>query len=176
MTPISKRSRAYFYIYTKKKKCKTFIYIYNNPDSFQKARQFTLRFCSQKSIHFTLRNSSWSFWNWYLNIYKKHDTLRYVTFLYTKIQILRKSKTNLRYFFNTKSLTLCGPTIVVHTSLCVSSIIALNYYHQLVLLGVRTFIFLKRSLMCSYSEYTFHPNKGGQMVSRLECDDFQSSF
>ena len=32
-------------------------------------------------------------------LYKKHDTLRYVTFLYTKIQTLRKKQDNLRYVF-----------------------------------------------------------------------------
>ena len=32
-------------------------------------------------------------------IYKNHDTLRYVTFLYTKIQTLRKKQDNLRYVF-----------------------------------------------------------------------------
>ena len=32
-------------------------------------------------------------------IYKNHDTLRYVMFLYTKSQTLRKNKDNLRYVF-----------------------------------------------------------------------------
>ena len=32
-------------------------------------------------------------------IYKKHETLRYVTFLYTKIQALRKKQDILRYVF-----------------------------------------------------------------------------
>ena len=32
-------------------------------------------------------------------IYKKHDTLHYVTFLYTKSWTLRKKKDNLRYVF-----------------------------------------------------------------------------
>ena len=32
-------------------------------------------------------------------IYKKHDILRHVTFLYTKIQIVRKKQDNLCYFF-----------------------------------------------------------------------------
>ena len=31
--------------------------------------------------------------------YKKHDTLRYVTFLYTKSDTLRKKQDNLRYVF-----------------------------------------------------------------------------
>ena len=32
-------------------------------------------------------------------IYKNYDTLRYVTFLYAKIQTLRKKQDNLRYIF-----------------------------------------------------------------------------
>ena len=41
------------------------------------------------AIHFTLT----------VNIYKKHDTFRYVTFLYTKNPTLQKNQTNLRYVF-----------------------------------------------------------------------------
>ena len=37
-------------------------------------------------------------------IYKKHDTLRYVMFLYTKRQTLRKKKDNLRYVYIYKNL------------------------------------------------------------------------
>ena len=33
------------------------------------------------------------------DVYKKHDTLRYVTFLYTKSQTLFKKQDNLRYVF-----------------------------------------------------------------------------
>ena len=44
------------------------IFIYKNPDTLKEARQFALRFF----------------------IYKKHDTLRYVTFLYAKSSTLRK--------------------------------------------------------------------------------------
>ena len=32
-------------------------------------------------------------------MYKKHDTLRYVIFLYTKSQTLRKNQDNVRYIF-----------------------------------------------------------------------------
>ena len=41
MTPISERQRARFYIYKKQKNYKTFIY--KNPDTLQKERQFALR-------------------------------------------------------------------------------------------------------------------------------------
>ena len=41
-------------------------------------------------------------------IYKKYDTLRYVTFLYTKSQSFRKSKTICVTFLYTKIRTLCA--------------------------------------------------------------------
>ena len=40
-------------------------------------------------------------------IYKKHDTLRYVPFLYTKIRTLCKKQDNLRCIFIYKIRTLC---------------------------------------------------------------------
>ena len=58
MTPIIETQRASFYIYKNIKNYKTFIYIYKNPDTFQKARQFALRFNSQKAGHFMLRDFS----------------------------------------------------------------------------------------------------------------------
>ena len=59
------------------------IYINKKLDTFQKARQFALRFYSQKARHFTLRDFH-EFFEIGIYIYEKHDTLRYVTFLYTK--------------------------------------------------------------------------------------------
>ena len=58
MTPISKTQCARFYIYKKQGSCETFIYIYKKPDTLQKARQFALRFYSQKAGHFSLRDFS----------------------------------------------------------------------------------------------------------------------
>ena len=55
MTTTSKRQRERFYTYRKKKFPNVFIY--KNPDAFQKERQFPLHF-----------------------IYKKPDTLRYAVF------------------------------------------------------------------------------------------------
>ena len=40
-------------------------------------------------------------------MYKKHDTLRYVTFLCTKILTLYKNQDNFRYVFIFKIRTLC---------------------------------------------------------------------
>ena len=54
MTAISERQRALF-VYPKSKKMRNF-FIYKNPDTFQKGRQFALRFYIQKARHFTLRN------------------------------------------------------------------------------------------------------------------------
>ena len=92
MTAIIERQRAR--LYTQKAKKMRNVYIFKNSDTFQKARQFPLRFYIQKAIHLTLRDfrefSKLAF------IYKKHDTLRYVTFLYTNIWTLRKKQDNLR--------------------------------------------------------------------------------
>ena len=102
-----KTTCTFLYI-EKGKNCETFICICKKPDTFQKARQFPLRFYSQKSIHYTFRDFSWIFWNWHFYIFKKYDTLRYVTFFYSKSQTLRKKQDNLRYvFLHTKTLTLC---------------------------------------------------------------------
>ena len=94
-----KTTCTFLYIQKPKKIAKR-LYIYKNPDTFKKLRQFALRFYSQKSRHFTLRNFSRNSWNWYLYIYKNHDNLRYVLFLYTKSLILQKKQDNLRYAFH----------------------------------------------------------------------------
>ena len=58
-------------IYTKRKNnCKTFIYIFKNPDTLQKARQFALRF-----------------------IHIKQDTLRYAVFMkFLKLEFIYTQK------------------------------------------------------------------------------------
>ena len=53
MTAIIKRQRAC--LYTQKAKKLRNDFIYKKPDTFQKARQFPLRFYIQKAIHLTLR-------------------------------------------------------------------------------------------------------------------------
>ena len=55
MTAIIERQRARFYIQKKQNKFPT-VFIYKNPDTFQKARQFPLRFYIQKAIHLALRD------------------------------------------------------------------------------------------------------------------------
>ena len=101
MTPISERQRE-----RKAKKCETFIYIQKS-GHFEKRKTICVTFYSQKTRHFKLRNFSWNVWNWHLYLYKKHETMRYVTFLYTKIQTLEKRKTIcVRFFIYKKPDTL----------------------------------------------------------------------
>ena len=57
MTPINKRQSARFYLY-KKQNIAKHLYLYKNPDTLQKARQFSICFYSQKSKQFTLRDVS----------------------------------------------------------------------------------------------------------------------
>ena len=78
ITAIIERQRARLYTQKAKKIAKRF-YI-QKARHFSKARQFPLCFYIQKPIHLTLRD-----FDEILNlafIYKKHDTLRYVSFLY----------------------------------------------------------------------------------------------
>ena len=85
------------FIYTKSKKKLRNVFIYKKPDTFQKARQFPLRFYTQKAIHWR-----YGIFMEFLKlefIFKKHDTLRYVTFIYSKSMTLRKKQYNLRYVF-----------------------------------------------------------------------------
>ena len=56
MTDISGRQRAHFNTYKKQKH--QHVFMYKNPDTFQKTRQFPFRFYIQKERHFTLRNFS----------------------------------------------------------------------------------------------------------------------
>ena len=55
MTAIIERQRERFYMHKKQKKLLN-VLIYKRPDTFQKARQFPLRFHIQKAIHLTLRD------------------------------------------------------------------------------------------------------------------------
>ena len=54
MTAVIERQRAR--LYTKKAKKLRNVFIYKMPHTFQKARQFLLRFYIQKAIHLTLRD------------------------------------------------------------------------------------------------------------------------
>ena len=75
------------------------VFIYKNPDTSKKGRQFELRFLYTKSLTLCVTWFSWSFWTWRrggafiyiykqctlpsIFIYKKQCTLRYV-FIYKK--------------------------------------------------------------------------------------------
>ena len=74
--------------------------IWKNPftgllaDTLQKARQFLLCFIYKiLTLYVTRLIFNLPF------TYKKHNNLRYVTFLYTQIQTLSKKQDNLRYIF-----------------------------------------------------------------------------
>ena len=54
MTAIIERQRAR--LYTQKAKKIPNVFIYKKPYTFQKARQFPIRFYIQKAIHLTLRD------------------------------------------------------------------------------------------------------------------------
>ena len=93
------------FLYTKSKKLRN-VFIYKKSDTFQKVRQFPLHFLYTKCktiyvTRFSVKMLNLAF------IYKKYDTLCYVTFLYTKGETHRKKQDNLRYLFNTKIQTLC---------------------------------------------------------------------
>ena len=47
--------------------------------------------------------------------YKKHDTLGYVTFLYTKSSTLHKKQDNLRYVLYTKIRHFCVPRFFIES-------------------------------------------------------------
>ena len=88
-----------FYLYKKQKKLRN-VFIYKKPDTFQKARQFPLRFYTQKAIHW--RYGIFMKFLKLAFIFKKHDTLRYVTFIYSKSMTLRKKQDNLLSFLYTQ--------------------------------------------------------------------------
>ena len=80
MTAIIERQRAR--LYTQKAKQLPNVFIYKKPDTFQKTRQFPLRFYIQKQ--YTWHYGIFMKFLMLVYIYKKHDILRYVTFLYKK--------------------------------------------------------------------------------------------
>ena len=81
MTAIIERQRAC--LYTQKAKNMRNVFIYKKPDTFQKARQFPLRFYIQKVIHLTLRD--------FHEIFEWHFALRDV-FIYKKLDTSQKTR------------------------------------------------------------------------------------
>ena len=107
------------FIYQKHDTLRYVTFLYKNPDTSQKARQFALHFYIKKSRHFALRDLSLNFWNWRRGvdifhakknnafcvifntqkiihfaicyIYKKPDTIRYI--------FICKKKCTLRYVY-----------------------------------------------------------------------------
>ena len=102
----SAKDNVHVFIYTKIKTKLLNVFIYKSSDTFQKSRQFTLRFYIQRLRHFTLRNFLWNLWSWHL--YTKCMTLC-VTWRFNiqKSRYFAKSKTICVMFLYTKIRTLC---------------------------------------------------------------------
>ena len=82
------------------------VFIYKNPDTLQRARQFPLRFNIQKARHFTLHNFPWIF---QVGIYIQkawHFALREV-FIYKNPDTSQKRKKICVTFIYKKTWTLC---------------------------------------------------------------------
>ena len=99
MTAIVKRQRERFYTH-KSKKLRN-VLTYKTPYTFQKARQFPLRFLYTKIISFKLRDFSWIFEVGIFIQKSWHFTLRDV-FIYKKLDTSPKSKTICYTFLYTK--------------------------------------------------------------------------
>ena len=100
MTAISERQHARLYIYKAKQIVKRFIL--KKARHFAKSTTISVTFLNTKIktlyvTRFFMKILKLAF------IYKNHDTLRYVKFLYSKIQTLRKKEDNLRYVFMYKN-------------------------------------------------------------------------
>ena len=90
MADMSERKRARFYI-PKKQKILRYVFIYKKPDTFQKARQFPLRFIYKKldTLRYAIVHEILEVGTYIQN----YDTLSYVTLLYTKRRYLAKRNT-----------------------------------------------------------------------------------
>ena len=109
MSAISKRQHARLYIQEEKNTRN--VSIYKNPDTLQKSKTVSVTFyIEMQTIYVT------QFFIKMLNlafIYKNHDTLRYVTFLYTKSRYFAKIKTICFTFLYTKIRTFCVTQIFI---------------------------------------------------------------
>ena len=101
MTAIIERQRAR--LYKKQKRFQTFLYT-KSQTLFKKLSKFRYVFKYKKQ--YTWRYGIFMKFLKLEFIYKKHDTLRYVTFLYAKSWTLHKKQDNLRYVFIYKNLAL----------------------------------------------------------------------
>ena len=101
----SSKDNAHVFIYTKSKKIAKRFYI-QKARHFSKSQTISVTFLYTKSNTLYVTGSFMKFLKLAF-IYKKHDALRYVTFLFTKIQTVRKKQDNLRYVFIYKNPELC---------------------------------------------------------------------
>ena len=98
ITATSRRQRAWLYKYKNTKNCEMFINIFRNPDTWQKVRQFALRFYLHKAKHFPLSDFSWNFWTWHMHT-KSIILCVMWRFYIKKNQSLRKNPDNVCYVF-----------------------------------------------------------------------------
>ena len=78
------------------------VFMYKNQDTFQKARQFALRFYKQKLGNFALRNFSLNFWN----LQKGADFFFWKNALCGTFLCIQNNALSVTFLY-TKSLTLC---------------------------------------------------------------------
>ena len=108
MTPISERQRAHFYAYNKQKMKNLYIYT-QKAGHFTKSKTICVTFILRKSHTLYVTRFFMKFLKLaFKYIYQKHDTLRYVTLLYTERRTLRKKQDNLRYVFTYKDPDTLG--------------------------------------------------------------------
>ena len=94
MTDISKRQRAWFYIYKKQKRCETFIYIQKS-QHFSKSETISATFLYAKITTLYVTRFFIKIWGWYLNT-------KIMTLCVTWYCYLQKS----RYFAKTRQFAL----------------------------------------------------------------------
>ena len=97
MATNNERQRAPFYLYKNQKIANAYIYI-QKFRHFAKSKTICVTFLFTKSqtlyvMQFFMKILKFAF------IYKKHENLRYVRFVYTKIRIPSKKQDNLCYVF-----------------------------------------------------------------------------
>ena len=113
----SSKDNAHAYIHKKQKKFRN-VFIYKIPDTFQKAKQFSFRFCIKKAEHLTLRDFNEIFEvciyiqkAWHLALgdvfeYKKQDTSEKAKQF--AINFIYKNPGLLRYLIFDWIFEICG--------------------------------------------------------------------
>ena len=90
------------FIYIQKKEGNKKFFLYSKSLNLTKSKTICVTFCIHKKSNTLPYMIFQEFFKKAL-MFKKHDTLSYVTFLYAKIQTFRKKQNNLRYFLMYKN-------------------------------------------------------------------------